>query len=344
MQLLPKRRILACTGAFIFAAAPFVAAQSEVALVATGSSLPEPLYLKWNEEFQKKNDHVKVRYLPEGTGASITRVLAGSGDFGGGDAPIPAKELSAAHSPILELPTVLIAVVVIYNLPGLTENLKLSGPVLANIYMGKITSWSDPAIAQLNPEAKLPHSPIVVLHRTEGKGSSYIFSDYLSKVSPEFQSKVGRGVSPKWPVGQALGLSGDLVKKVQDTPESIAYTELNWALNANLRMAAIKNAAGEFVRPNVKSVSEAASALESKMDADFRISLANAPGKDSYPIASFTWFYVPEHYTDASRALAVREYLTWVYSEGQSIAKDQGYAPLPPSIVAKVTAKTSMIK
>lgn len=344
MQLLPKRRFLACTGAFLFAAAQFAGAQSDVALVATGSSLPEPLYLRWNEEFHKQNDRIKVRYLPEGTGASITRVLAGSGDFGGGDAPIPAKELASAHTPILELPTVLIAVVVAYNVPGLSENLKLSGPVLANIYMGKIVSWNDPAIVQLNPEVTLPHSPIVVLHRTEGKGSSYIFSDYLSKVSPEFQSKVGRGVSPKWPVGQALGLSGDLVKKVQNTPGAIAYTELNWALNANLRMAAIKNSAGEFVRPNVKSVSDAASALESKMDADFRISLTNAPGKGSYPISSFTWFYIPEHYTDASRALAVREYLKWVYSQGQTIAKGQGYAPLPPSIVAKVAAKTSLIK
>ncbi|HUL17289.1 MAG TPA: phosphate ABC transporter substrate-binding protein PstS [Terriglobales bacterium] len=344
MQLSRIRLWSVCLSLLAILVAQSVGAQSDITLVSTGSSLPEPLYLRWSEDFHNQNAQIKVRYLPEGTGASVSRILAGSGDFGGGDAPIPEKQLSSARTPILELPTVLIAIVIVYNIPGVAENLRLSGPVLAGIYLGKITSWNDPEISKLNPGVNLPHLPIVVLHRTDGKGSSYIFSDYLSKVSPEFQSMVGRGVSPKWPVGQAIGLTPDLLQKTRVTSGAIAYTELNWAVTGGIRMASIKNAAGEFVRPNAKSVEDAASALESKMTSDFRVSLTNAPGKSSYPISSFTWLYVPERYSDAARALAVRAYLKWVYSSGQSIASDQGYATLPPSILAKVAAKFQTIK
>jgi phosphate transport system substrate-binding protein len=344
MTFLWKRAVPVCVAVLACFGSQIARAQSEVSLVATGSSLPEPLYLRWNDEFHKQNAQVKVRYLPEGTGASINRILAGSGDLGGGDAPIPAKQLASAPTPILELPTVLIAVVVVYNVPGLQEKLRLSGPALASIYLGKITSWNDPEIAKLNPGANLPHVPIVVLHRTEGKGSSYIFSDYLSKVSPEFQAKIGRSVSPKWPVGQAIGLTPDLLQKTRSTPGAIGYTELNWALSAGLKMAAIKNAAGEFVRPSARSVEAAASALESKMENDFRVSLVDAPSKESYPIASFTWFYVPARYSDPTRGSAVKEYLDWVYTGGQKIAQQQDYATLPASILARVKAKVATIK
>jgi phosphate transport system substrate-binding protein len=239
---------------------------------------------------------------------------------------------------------VLIAVVIVYNVPGVKQNLRFSGPVLANIYMGKITSWNDPEIAKLNPNANLPHLPIVVLHRTEGKGSSYIFSDYLSKVSPEFKTKIGRSVSPKWPVGKAIGLTPDLLQKTSTTRGAIGYTELNWAVSAGLKTAEIKNAENEFVRPSARTVEAAASALESKMEKDFRVSLVDAPGKDSYPIASFTWFYVPVQYADPARALAVRSYLAWLYGPGQKIAQQQNYATLPESILGKVRAKAATIR
>jgi phosphate transport system substrate-binding protein len=344
MSLSLKRVIPACMAVLAVSTWQLVRAQSDISLVATGSSLPEPLYLRWNDAFHNQNAQVKVRYLPEGTGASMHRILAASGDLGGGDAPIPEKELATARTPILELPSVLIAVVIVYNVPGVNQSLRFTGPVLANIYMGKITSWNDPEIAKLNPNANLPHLPIVVLHRTEGKGSSYIFSDYLSKVSPEFKTKIGRSVSPKWPEGEAIGLTPDLLKKTSETRGAIGYTELNWAVSASLKMGQIKNAENEFVRPNARTVAAAASALESKMEKDFRVSLVDAPGKNSYPIASFTWFYVPEHYNDPARALAVRSYLEWVYGPGQKIAQQQNYATLPESIVGKVRAKLNTIK
>lgn len=316
---------------------------TSVTLVATGSSLPEPLYNRWNDEYRKENPGTQVRYLPSGTAESITRILAGEGDFGGGDAPIPEKELSEASTPLLELPSVLIGIAVVYNVPGLQDRLQLSGPVLANIFLGKVTAWNDPEIAKLNPHAKLPDLPIKVIHRTAGKGSSYILSDYLSKVSVEFLSKAGRGVSPKWPVGEAVGRTPDVLEKVRGTSGAISYTELNWAHKAALNSAMIRNAAGEFVRPTAVSIEAAASALESKMQQDFRVSLTNAPGKESYPIASFTWLYVPAKAKDPERGRAVAAYLAWVYAKGQKIARAEGYAPLPAGVLERAKSKAATV-
>jgi len=318
-------------------------AQSAITLVATGSSLPEPLYVAWGDEYHKARADVQVRYLPEGTAESAARILAGNGDFGGGDAPIPEKQLKDASHPVVELPSILIGIAVIYNLPG-ASGVRLSGPVLANIFLGKITTWHDPEIVKLNPDTKLPDVAIKVVHRTEGKGSSYIFSDYLSKVSPEFQSKVGRSVSPKWPVGAAFGRTPDLIDAVRKTAGAIGYTELNWAEKSGLSTVAVKNVAGDFVRPNARSIAEAASALESKMGEDFRVSLTNAPGKDSYPIASFTWFYVPVRASDPQRGKVVTDFLNWAYGDGQKLAQERGYAALPASVLAKVRSKVSTIR
>lgn len=318
--------------------------QEGITIVATGSSMPEPLYLAWGEAFHKAEPKVQFRYLAEGTAESAERILAGTGDFGGGEAPIPEKQLSAAKQKVVELPTVLVGIAVIYNVPGAKSGLKLTGTVVANIFMGKITSWHDPEIAKLNPETKLPDLPIKVLHRTEGKGSNYIFSEYLSKVSPEFQSKVGKSVSPKWPVGASILRTQDLLDQLKNTPGAIGYTESNWVDKTSEGAAAIKNAAGEFVKPNAKSIGEAASALESKMAQGFRVSLTNPPGKESYPIASFTWLYVPEHAAEAERGKAVNEFLQWIYGQGQEIARDRGYAPLPASVLARVKEKAATIR
>ena len=312
-------------------------------LVQTGSSMPEPLYEKWNEEYRKQQPSTVIRYMPVGTGESARNVLAGSGDFGGGDAPIPESQLRASRKPILELPTVLIGIVVIYELPDVHGELKLTGPVLANIFLGKIKSWNDPAISRLNPEMSLPQLSIQVLHRTEGKGSNYILSDYLSKVSPEFLATAGRSESPKWPVGQSFQRSQELVNKLRTTPGAIGYTELNLAADSGVHMASIRNPAGEFIQPGSKAIAAAATANGSKMTKDFRVSLTNAPGKESYPISSFTWFYVPAVSSDPERGRAVGDYLKWVYTSGQQIAQEKGYAILPEDLLGKVAAQAATI-
>jgi phosphate transport system substrate-binding protein len=318
--------------------------QGSTVLVVTGSSMPEPLYLLWNEEYHKQHSSVQVRYLPEGSGVGASRVLRGTGDFAGGDAPIPENDLKAATTKVIELPTVLIGIVVVYNLPGTTGELHLSGAVLANIFLGKITAWNDPALVKLNPDTKLPAIPIQVLHRSAGKGSSYILSDFLSKASPEFLSRVGRSESPNWAVGATAGRSQDMAEKVAATSGAIGYTELNMAEKASLRMASIRNADGEFIRPSARSIAAAAKTLTSRTTDDFRISLTNALGKDSYPISSFTWFYVPAVAKDSQRGRAIAEYLRWVYSSGEKLAQEQGYSPLPEDLLAKVMAKAATIR
>lgn len=318
--------------------------QDSTVLVVTGSSMPEPLYLLWNDEYHKQQPTVKLRYLPEGSGAGASRVLTGTGDFAGGDAPIPEKELKGATTPVVELPTVLIGIVVIYNLPGTRSELHFSGPVLANVFLGKITVWNDPALIKLNPEARLPAVPIQVVHRTAGKGSSYILTDFLAKSSPEFLARVGRSESPNWPVGASAGRTQDMVDKVEATSGTIGYTELNIAEKASLRMASIRNAEGEFVRPSARSIAAAAKEQTSKATDEFRISLTNGPGKDSYPISSFTWFYVPAVAKDSQRGRAIAEYLRWVYTSGEKMAQEQGYPPLPDELLAKVMAKAATIR
>jgi phosphate transport system substrate-binding protein len=339
-----QRSIRILTVAFIFAVAvglAGVSAQDRMTLVATGSSLPEPLYLAWGDEYHKVNPAVVIRYLPQGTGESGIDIISGSGDLGGGDAPIPDKQLKDAATPILQLPSVLIGIVIVYNLPDTPGELRLSGPVVADIFLGKTKTWNDPAIAKLNPEMKLPARPIQVIHRTEGKGSNYILADYLCKVSPEFLAKAGRGESPKWPVGTSAARSQDMSDHVRATPGAIGYTELSLAERASLRVARIKNAANEFIKPTEKTIATAA--LEAKITDDFRVSLTNAPGKESYPITSFTWFYVPAKAKDPSRGRAVAAYLKWIYSDGQQLAQNQGYATLPKELLTKVAASAATI-
>lgn len=313
-------------------------------LVETGSSMPEPLYKSWADEFHAQQPSTEIRYMAVGTAESARNILAGSGDFGGGDAPIPEAQLRASGKSILELPAVLIGIVIIYELPEVKGELKLTGPLLANVFLGKVKSWNDPAIAKLNPEMKLPELSIQVLHRNEGKGSNYILSDYLSKVSPEFLSMAGRSESPKWPVGQAFQRSQDLVAKLRGTPGAIGYTELNIAAASAVRIASIKNAAGEFVRPSAKSIEAAATASGSKMNNDFRVSLTNAPGKESYPISSFTWLYVPAVAKDPGRGSSAASYLKWVYTSGQKIAEEKGYATLPHEVLEKVNARAAAVR
>lgn len=305
--------------------------------------MPEPLYKSWIDAYHRGTPSTEIRYMAVGSAESARNILAGSGDLGGGDAPVPESQLRAANKSVLELPAVLIGIVAIYELPGVRGDLKLSGPVLASMFLGKIKMWNDPALAHLNPEMKLPALPIHVFHRTEGKGSNYILSDYLCKVSPEFLAAAGRGESPKWPVGQSFQRSQELVNQLHSTPGAIGYTELNLAVNSGVRMASIKNAAGGFIKPSSQSIAAAASSASAKASESFRVSLTNAPGKESYPISSFTWLYVPAAAADSERGRAVGSYLKWVYTSGQRIAKDQGYAILPADVLAKVAAKAATV-
>jgi phosphate transport system substrate-binding protein len=321
---------------------PIGQSQSSITLVATGSSLPEPLYVAWGDSFHARHPEMQMRYLPEGTGESARKILAGVGDLGGGDAPVPEINIRSSGVSVLELPTVLIGIGVVYNLPHTTEELRLSGPVLADVLLGKVKTWNDPAIVKLNPGMKLPAQPIQVIHRTDGKGANYILSDFLCKVSPEFLAKVGRGESPKWPVGLSAARSQDMADKVRATSWSIGYTESNLAQSASLKMARIKNAAGEFVLPTTKSISDAT--LGAKVRDDFRVSLTNGTGKDSYPITSFTWLYIPPKSKDPERGRAVAEYLRFVYAEGQKIAQERGYATLPNDLLSKVMASVAQVR
>jgi len=306
--------------------------------------MPEPLYKIWIEAYHKETAWTEIRYMPVGSAESARNILAGSGDLGGGDAPIPEAQLRAANRSVLELPAVLIGIVAIYELPGVKGDLKLTGPVLASIFLGKIKMWSDPAIARLNPDITFPALPIHVFHRTDGKGSNYILSDYLSKVSREFLATAGRGESPKWPVGQSFQRSQELVNQLRSTPGAIGYTELNLAVSSGVTMASIRNAAGEFMKPSSQSIAAAASAGGGKKNDDFRVSLTNAPGKESYPISSFTWLYVPASAADPERGRAVASYLKWVYTSGQRIAQEQGYATLPADVLAKVAGRAATIR
>jgi len=340
---LKLRAILAACAAWSLSASIAVRGQENMVLVQTGSSMPEPLYKSWIDAYHKGAASTQVRYMPVGSAESARNILAGSGDLGGGDAPIPETQLHAVNKSVLELPAVLIGIVAIYELPGIKGELKLTGPVLADIFLGRIKTWNDSALTRLNPDMNLPALPIRVFHRTDGKGSNYILSDYLCKVSPEFLAIAGRGESPKWPVGQSFPRSQELVNQLHSTPGAIGYTELNLAVSSGVHMASIKNAAGEFVKPSSQSIAAAASAGGGKKNEDFRVSLTNAPGKESYPISSFTWLYVPAVAPDPERGRAVAAYLKWVYTSGQKIAQEQGYATLPADVLAKVAAKASTI-
>jgi len=295
-------------------------AQSETILVVTGSSMPEPLYRAWADEYHKQNPSIQIRYLAVGTSESAQDILKGSGDFGGGEAPLSVAE-EGANLHVLQLPAVLIGIVVVYNLPQTPSELRLTGKVLADIYLGKIKQWNDPAIARLNAGLKLPDLPVRVFHRSAGKGSNYIFSGYLSKVSPEFLSSVGHGDSPKWPVGDSIQRSQDLHEKVAATPGAIGYTELNLAAAASLHMALIQNAAGDFVKPTKQAIAQAALVDAGKSPASSRASLINAPGKGVYPISSYSWIYVPAVAKDPQRGRAVAEFLKWTYGSGQIVAE-----------------------
>ncbi|MGK5082617.1 phosphate ABC transporter substrate-binding protein PstS [Bdellovibrionota bacterium FG-1] len=310
-----------------------------------GATFPYPLYSKWFSEYQKVAPEVQINYQSIGSGGGIRQFSEKTIDFGASDAPMTNEQLGKASAPILHIPTVLGAVVVTYNLPEAGEQLKLTPEVLADIFLGKVAQWNDPKIAASNPGVKLPATPIFVTHRSDGSGTTFIFSDYLSKVSPEWKQKPGAGTALNWPVG--LGGKGNegVTGLVKQTPGAIGYVEMIFAQENKLPMASLKNKAGQFVRPSPKSVTAAADASLKSIPEDFRVSITQAEGKDSYPLSGFTYLLVwKDMKASPEKGKSLIKFLKWAMREGQKMAEPLAYAPLPKSVIKKVEAKIESIQ
>jgi phosphate transport system substrate-binding protein len=306
-----------------------------------GATFPYPIYSKWFDEYTRIDPSVRFNYQSIGSGGGQKQILAQTVDFGASDGPMSDENLAKAPGKLLHIPTVAGAVVMSYNLPG-NLALKFDGETIANIYLGKIKKWNDPKIAALNTGAKLPDNDIVVIHRSDGSGTTYIFTDYLSKVSPEWKQKVGNNTSVKWPTG--IGAKGNegVSGQVKQVPGAIGYVELIYALQNKMDFAEIKNAAGQVVKPSLESVTAALSTAE--IPDDFRFSMTNAPGPDAYPISGATWLLVYQEQKDPAKGKKLVEFLKWALSKGQGMAEALGYAPLPESVQQRVLKRIDEIK
>jgi phosphate transport system substrate-binding protein len=304
-------------------------------LNGAGATFPYPIYSKWFSEYNKLHPDVQINYQSIGSGGGIRQVLNGTVDFGASDGPMTDEQLKQSKVKILHIPTVLGAVVPAYNVPGATEELKFTPEILAGIYLNKIVKWNDPAIASANPGVKLPDRGIIVIYRSDGSGTTYIFTDYLSKVSKDWASGVGKGTSVKWPNGVGGKGNEGVAGQVRQLEGSIGYVELIYAVQNKISYGLLKNAAGNFVKASLESVTEAASSAPS-MPADFRVSITNAPGKTAYPISSFTWLLIPEQSKDPKKGKILADFLNWMVTDGQTMTTQLSYAPLPASVVEKV--------
>ena len=316
-----------------------VSASAETLINGAGATFPYPIYSKWFSEYAKIDKSVKFNYQSIGSGGGIKQITAQTVDFGASDKFLSDEELKAAPGKLIHIPTVMGAVVVTYNIPGVAKGLKLTAETLSQIYQGKITSWNDQKITRDNAGQKLPAKPIIVVHRSDGSGTTNIFTDYLCSVSPEWAKSVGKGTSVNWPVG--LGGKGNegVAGQIKTTPYAIGYVELAYAFENKLPFAFLKNSAGTFVEPSIASTSAAAAGAAKSMPADYRVSLVNQPGKNAYPIAGFTWLLVYQNQTDKVKGKKLVEFLNWELKTGQKMASKLLYAPLPPN-VAKMVQKT----
>jgi len=309
-----------------------------------GATFPAPIYTKWFSEYNKLHPNIQINYQPIGSGAGVRQLTARTVFFGASDQPMTNEQQQAAPAKIFHFPTVLGAVVPVYNLPGVNTELKFTGPMLADIYMGKVTKWNDPAIAKANPGVKLPATDITVVHRSDASGTSYIFTDFLAKLSPEWKQKVGVNGNVNWPTGVGGKGSEGVTGVVTQTPGSISYVELVYALQNKIAYGSVQNMAGEFTKGNIQTVTAAAAAAAAQMPADFRVSITNAPGKGVYPISSFTWILLYENPQDKAQSKAMVDFMKWAYTDGQKYAADLGYAPLPDAVVKLVMAQLGKIK
>jgi len=325
------KNTLALTAAAALAAVT-VSAQT-VKIDGAGATFPNPIYTKWFAEYNKLHPNVEINYQSIGSGGGIRQLTNQTVFFGATDGPMTSEQLDAAPGKVLHLPTVLGGVVPVYNIPGFDGELKFSGDVLAKIILGTIAKWNDPAIAKDNPGVNLPASDITVVHRADGSGTTYIFVDFLSKVSPEFKAKVGVATSVSWPTGVGGKGNEGVAGLVKQTPGSIGYVELIYALQNKIPYGTVKNSAGEFVKSSLESVTKAASVAAKAMPPDFRVSITNAPGDGVYPISSFTWLLFYESPKDKAKAKIMVDFMNWALTDGQKFANELGYAPLPEPVV-----------
>ena len=311
---------------------------------AAGATFPAVIYQKWFDEYHKLHAAVAINYQSIGSGGGIAQLSSGTVDFGASDMPMTPEQMSKLKAPVLHFPSVLGGVVPTYNIPGVTQDLKFTPETLAGIYLGEIKKWNDPKLAKDNPGVKFPNQDIVVVHRSDGSGTTFVWTDYLSKVSPTWKSKVGASTSVAWPVG--LGGRGNegVAGLVNQTPDSIGYVELIYAVQTKMPYGFVKNSAGAFLKANLQTVTDAAAGAAKNMPADFRVSITNSPGKNAYPISSFTWLLIPSQIPDAAKRQAIKDFLTWMLGPGQSFAAGLSYAPLPKEVVTKELAQIKAIK
>ena len=324
----------------IFAAALVAAAiarpgaAQKIQINGTGATFPYPIYSKWFSEYNKGHPDVEINYQSIGSGGGIRQLTNRTVFFGASDGPMTKDQLLNAPGAILHLPTVLGAVVPIYNIPGVDRELKFTGPLLADIFMGKVSKWNDPAIGKINPGVRLPGSDITVIHRSDGSGTTYIFADFLGKVSPEWRKTVGVATSLNWPAGVGAKGNEGVAGLTKQTPGAIGYVELIYALQNKIDFGSVQNMAGEFVRASLESVTKAAAATKGKMPPDFRVSITNAPGAGVYPVSSFTWLLFYENPMDKRAARIMADFMRWALRDGQKYCAGLGYASLPEEVVA----------
>ncbi len=309
---------------------------AQTTLNGAGATFPYPIYSKWFSEYHKLHPDIEINYQSIGSGGGIRQVQAGTVDFGASDGPMTDQQIAESKVKVLHVPTVLGSVVPAYNIPGVSAELKFTPDVLADIYLGKISNWNDARIAKSNPGVNFPNQSITVVHRSDGSGTSYIFTDYLSKVSSEWAGSVGKGTSVKWPVG--LGGKGNegVAGNVRQLPGSIGYIELIYALQNKIPFGSMQNSSKNFIKASLESTTAAAAGV--KMPADFRVSITNPPGKNAYPIASFTWLLIPTHPADANKGKILKDFLFWMLDQGQTMTESLSYAPLPKDVVEKEKA------
>src|SRR5580658_1141207 len=323
------KKTLVVLGLLIFA----LCAAPAQKLTGAGATFPYPIYSKWFSEYAAAHPGVEINYQSIGSGGGVRQITAGLVDFGASDMPPTDDQLAASKIKLTLIPTVLGAAVPAFNVPGVSD-IKFSGEVLADIYLGKISNWNDPRIAKDNPGVRLPDQKIIVVHRSDGSGTTYIWTDYLSKVSQDWANGPGKGGSVSWPVGVGGKGNEGVAGLIRQLPGAIGYVELIYALQNKITFGSIKNAAGNWVKGSIDGVTEAAASVKS-MPADFRISITNAPGANAYPISSFTYLLVPSHPTDAAKEKVLKDMLSWIIKSGESEAAGLSYAPLPQSVAEK---------
>jgi phosphate transport system substrate-binding protein len=320
-----------------------LAAFGQTTLNGAGATFPNPMYSKWFSDYHKLHSDIQINYQPIGSGGGIRQVIAGTVDFGASDMPMTDDQLKEAKFKVLNIPTVLGAVVPAYNIPGVTGEVKFTPEALAGIFLGRVTKWNDKSIVGANPGVSLPDKEIIVIHRSDGSGTSFIWTDYLSKVSGDWKGQVGSGTSVKWPIG--LGGKGNegVAGLIRQMPGSIGYVELIYALQNNINYGSVKNSSGAFLKASLDGVT-AAAASAPKMPADFRVSITNAPGKDAYPISSFTWLLIPAQSKDAAKGKILADFLGWMVTDGQKMTSALSYAPLPDNVASKVKDAIKQVK